>query len=182
MSSIDLRLMAGLLLVVAGGTVNLLWVLLYSSVRKAAHGQGVTVAEGLQLDTPEFQEGFSSSLQRLSDVQMLLNISGGARFWILIIASCAVCLLWFKTDLRAEPLSGRFLFGSLVLVPSIVGLGMVPGLIRESFEALAEAGLSQPEFIAAGATEAFAPFVVGGVLSLLLLLGFVLLLRRPTKA
>lgn len=94
----------------------------------------------------------------------------------------AVCFFWFKTDLRAETRFGRVLFGSLILIPSIVGLGMTPGLIREAFVLLAEQGLSQPAFIGTGIGEAFGPFAVGGVLSLFLLPCFWFLLRRRMDA
>ncbi len=176
------RIVTIVLLAIAIGFMSLSWMSLYSTTRAATRSQEVTIVEGLQLDTPEFREGFSSSLSILTDLRRLPNLTGGIRFSILLMVASGVCFLWYKTDFQAEDLAGRILFGTSSLLPLIVGLGMTPGLIRESFAAMAEVGLSQPMFIGAGAGEAFAPFVVGGVLGLLLLIGFVFLLRRRTEA
>ncbi len=79
--------------------------------------------------------------------------------------------------MRAESNPGRLLFVSLVSVPFFLGLGMAPGLIRTAFAALAAKGLDHPEFIGAGAGEAFAPAALGLLLGLGLLLAFIALLR-----
>ncbi len=180
MSLSKMRTVAVGLLAAAIAVTGLIWVSLLASAKLATEEHGVTLTEAFQLDTPDFKKGFSSSLADLSDFRYLFNCIGGARFWILLIAAGVVFYVWLKADLGSESPGGRLLFGSLILMPAVVGLGLAPGLIRDCFAALAEVGLTSPEIIGGGVAEAFAPFILGGVFAVPLLLALVALLRRQT--
>ncbi len=137
------------------------WAILGAMLHTAAGRSGVELSEVLQLDDPEFQDAFKEQLGDMVDPLSLLRATGGRAFAVLLVA-VGVFGWW---------LSARRVLWPLVLVPLLVGAGLVPGLIRETIDALAEAGLSHPALLGVGMAESCGAGLVGLVLSLVLLAG-----------
>lgn len=160
---------------------NLLWLGLVLSTKAAAERFGLSISQGLHLDTPEFWAEFSTTLRRLLNPSVTWKVVGEARLLVLLLTAGLVVFIWLKSDLPSESNGWRSVFGTLATLPSITGLSMGPGLIRASFKALSDAGLSNPGLIGIGVAEAFAPLILGAMLVVPLLLVFLGLFLAPKR-
>lgn len=173
---------AGLLLSTL--TLTLLrWGLLWLVVYDASRQQGRSVWEGLKMGSAEFQDGFSTALDRILQPRSLLF--GSDAVGLALMAGSALVVagfwLWDRSKLSSEPLWAQLLYGLLATLPILVGLALVPGHIRRVFATLAAAGLGTPGLIGSGIGESFAPVVTGTGLGAALLVVFLGLSWRPRE-
>ncbi len=144
------------------------WYLLVSVAQEAAAKFDVSWTSAFQMDSPAFWPAFWESVRQLRNPSYLFYVCGTFTVLILAGALALVAYFWRSTRFPSSSKKNSLVSASLVILPAIVGLALVPGAIGRNSQALAQAGLSSPEIVATGVGEAFAPFVLGLSLSLLL--------------
>lgn len=145
------------------------------TVEEAASATGESWRAVFPLDNPEFSENFWDGVRFYLTPLKALRALGGTYTWVFIIVLALLGWYWVVV-LRNEERSAVFLLPAVM--PVFVGMALLPLRIAETFDALAQQGLSAASMIGAGTGEATVTIYVGVVLSLVCLLAMLVTRAR----